>query len=138
MTKASIAAELPKMRDCRASRAKPAIRDSRVIALNTAVDEKVDAIILIFVDTTRIQSALKRALAAGIQVVTLGSLKNTPETVPDVSFDWVGAGRAVAQYAVAKAGAKRVALPDGWLDGRALSGASAAVVREAELSVSGG
>ena len=35
-------------------------------------------------------------------------------------------------------GAKRVALPDGWLDGRALSGASAAVVREAELSVSGG
>ena len=71
-------------------------------ALNTAVDEKVDAIILIFVDTTRIQSALKRALAAGIQVVTLGSLKNTPETVPDVSFDWVGAGRAVAQYAVWK------------------------------------
>lgn len=35
-------------------------------------------------------------------------------------------------------GSKRVALPDGWLDGRALSGASAAVVREAELSVSGG
>lgn len=35
-------------------------------------------------------------------------------------------------------GAKRVALPDGWLDGRVLSGASAAVVREAELSVSGG
>ena len=35
-------------------------------------------------------------------------------------------------------GAKRVALPDGWLDGRALTGASAAVVREAELSVSGG
>ncbi|MGW6333183.1 sugar ABC transporter substrate-binding protein [Nocardia rhamnosiphila] len=73
-------------------------------ALNAAVDEKVDAIVLIFVDTSRIQSALKRALAAGIQVVTLGSLKNTPDTVPDVSFDWVGAGRAVAQYAVWKSG----------------------------------
>ncbi len=35
-------------------------------------------------------------------------------------------------------GAKRVALPDGWLEGRALTGASAAIVREAELSVSGG
>jgi ribose transport system substrate-binding protein len=73
-------------------------------ALNTAVDEKVDAIVLIFVDTTRIQSALKRALAAGIKVVTLGSLKNTPDTVPDVSFDWIGAGRAIAQYAVWKSG----------------------------------
>jgi ribose transport system substrate-binding protein len=73
-------------------------------ALNTAVDEKVDAVILIFVDTTRIQSALQRALAAGIKVVTLGSLKNTPDTVPDVSFDWVRAGESVAQYAVWKSG----------------------------------
>lgn len=73
-------------------------------ALNTAVDERVDAVILIFVDTTRIQSALQRALAAGIQVVTLGSLRNTPETVPDVSFDWVQSGEAIAQYAVWKSG----------------------------------
>ncbi|BAH48753.1 sugar ABC transporter substrate-binding protein [Rhodococcus opacus] len=73
-------------------------------ALNTAVDEKVDAVILIFVDTTRVQSALQRALAAGVKVVTLGSLKNTPDTVPDVSFDWVRAGESIAQYAVWKSG----------------------------------
>ncbi len=35
-------------------------------------------------------------------------------------------------------GTKRVALPDGWLDGRELTGPSAETVREAELSVSGG
>ncbi|GAA3698442.1 hypothetical protein GCM10023081_39190 [Arthrobacter ginkgonis] len=71
-------------------------------ALNTAVDEKADAVILIFVDTTRVQSALKRAIEANIPVVTLGSLKNTPETVPDVSFDWVRSGEALAQYMVWK------------------------------------
>jgi hypothetical protein len=35
-------------------------------------------------------------------------------------------------------GTRRVALPDGWLDGRELTGAGARAVREAELSVSGG
>ncbi len=73
-------------------------------ALNTAVDEKVDAVLLIFVDTTRVQSAIQRALAAGIKVVTLGSLKNTPDTVPDVSFDWLRSGESIAQYAVWKSG----------------------------------
>lgn len=76
--------------------------DVQLNALNTAVDEKVDAVILIFVDTTRVQSALKRAIDADIPVVTLGSLKNTPETVPDVSFDWVRSGEALAQYMVWK------------------------------------
>lgn len=71
-------------------------------ALNTAVDEKADAVVLIFVDTTRVQSALQRAIDADIPVVTLGSLKNTPETVPDVSFDWVRSGEALAQYMVWK------------------------------------
>jgi tRNA-dihydrouridine synthase len=33
---------------------------------------------------------------------------------------------------------RRVALPDGWLDSQELNAASAAVVAEAELSVSGG
>jgi len=33
---------------------------------------------------------------------------------------------------------RRVALPDGWLDSQELNGASAAVIAEAELSVSGG
>ncbi len=36
------------------------------------------------------------------------------------------------------ASAKRVALPDGWLDSRELTGASLDAIREAELSVSGG
>lgn len=76
--------------------------DVQLNALNTAVDEKVDAVVLIFVDTTRVQSALKRAIDADIPVVTLGSLKNTPETVPDVSFDWVRSGEAIAQYMVWK------------------------------------
>lgn len=76
--------------------------DVQLNALNTAVDEKVDAVILIFVDTTRVQSALKRAIDANIPVVTLGSLKNTPESVPDVSFDWVRSGEALAQYMVWK------------------------------------
>jgi len=78
--------------------------DVQLNALNTAVDEKADAVILIFVDTTRVQSALQRALDAGVKVVTLGSLKNTPDTVPDVSFDWLRSGEAIAQYAVWKSG----------------------------------
>jgi ribose transport system substrate-binding protein len=78
--------------------------DVQLNALNTAVDEKADAVILVFVDTTRVQSALQRALAAGVKVVTLGSLKNTPETVPDISFDWLRSGQAIAQYAVWKSG----------------------------------
>jgi nifR3 family TIM-barrel protein len=36
------------------------------------------------------------------------------------------------------ASTKRVALPDGWLDGRELTGPSLEAIREAELSVSGG
>jgi ribose transport system substrate-binding protein len=80
--------------------------DIQLNALNTAVDEKADAVVLIFVDTTRVQSALKRAIEANIPVITLGSLKNTPDTVPDVSFDWVRAGEALAQYMVWKSEGK--------------------------------
>jgi ribose transport system substrate-binding protein len=76
--------------------------DVQLSAVNTAVDEKADAIILIFVDTTRVQSAVQRAIDANIPVITLGSLKNTPESVPDVSFDWVRSGEALAQYMVWK------------------------------------
>lgn len=76
--------------------------DVQLSAVNTAVDEKADAIILIFVDTTRVQSGIQRAIEANIPVITLGSLKNTPETVPDVSFDWVRSGEAIAQYMVWK------------------------------------
>jgi ribose transport system substrate-binding protein len=76
--------------------------DVQLNALNTAVDEGANAVILIFVDTTRVQSALQRAIAAHVPVITLGSLKNTPDTVPDVSFDWVRSGEALAQYMVWK------------------------------------
>ncbi len=80
--------------------------DVQLSAVNTAVDEKADAIILIFVDTTRVQSGVERAIAADIPIITLGSLKNTPETVPDVSFDWVRSGEALAQYMVWKSEGK--------------------------------
>lgn len=76
--------------------------DVQLSAVNSAVDEKADAIVLIFVDTTRVQSGVERAIAADIPIITLGSLKNTPETVPDVSFDWVRSGEALAQYMVWK------------------------------------
>ncbi len=76
--------------------------DVQLSAVNTAVDEKADAIVLIFVDTTRVQSGVQRAIDAKIPVITLGSLKNTPDTVPDVSFDWIRSGEALAQYMVWK------------------------------------
>lgn len=80
--------------------------DVQLKAVNSAVDEKVDAIALVFVDTTRVQSGIQRAIQADIPVITLGSLKNTPETVPDVSFDWVRSGEAIAQYMVWKSNAE--------------------------------
>ncbi len=79
-------------------------------AVNAAVDEGADAIALVFVDTTRVQSGIQRAIAANIPVITLGSLKNTPESVPDVSFDWVRSGEAIGQYMVWKSGADLRAL----------------------------
>jgi ribose transport system substrate-binding protein len=75
-------------------------------AVNAAVDEGADAIALVFVDTTRVQSGVQRAIDAGIPIITLGSLRNTPETVPDVSFDWVRSGEALAQYMVWKSEAE--------------------------------
>ena len=53
--------------------------DVQLNALNAAVDEKADAVILVFVDTTRVQSALQRALAAALPHGVLGMLqmKNT-------------------------------------------------------------
>ena len=67
-------------------------------AMNAMIDEGMDAIVLIFVDTTRVQAGLQRAIEAGIPVITLGSLKNTPDTVPDVSFNWLRAGEGLGQY----------------------------------------
>lgn len=67
-------------------------------AMNTMIDEGMDAIVLIFVDTTRVQAGLQRAIEADIPVITLGSLENTPATVPDVSFNWIRAGEGLGQY----------------------------------------
>ena len=80
--------------------------DVQLNAVNTAVDEGADAIILIFVDTTRVQAGVQRAVDGDIPIITIGSLKNTPDTVPDVSFDWYGSGQAIAQYMVWKSDAE--------------------------------
>ncbi|MGD1038740.1 MAG: substrate-binding domain-containing protein [Roseiarcus sp.] len=75
-------------------------------AMNAAVDSKYDGIALDFVDTPVIADGVKRALDAGIQIVTLGDIKNTPETIPDVSHDYVGTGIAVANYMIWKSNGK--------------------------------
>jgi nifR3 family TIM-barrel protein len=66
------------------------------------------------------------------------SLTELDDLVGRLDLDVPHPGEAAEGPRGRTVGAKRVALPDGWLDDRALSGASAAVVREAELSVSGG
>lgn len=76
--------------------------DVQLKALNSAIDEGADAVILMFVDTTRVQSGVQRALDAGVKLLTLGSMKNTPETIPDVSIDFYRTGEGVGQYIVWK------------------------------------
>jgi len=74
---------------------------------------------------TRLALALVDSLAQLDDL--LGGLENQP---------WPG---EPAEGQRGRAGTpQRVALPDGWLDSRTLEGESARVVREAELSVSGG
>jgi hypothetical protein len=55
----------------------------------------------------------------------------------DLSQSWPGEA-AEGQRGRAGTPQKRVALPDGWLTSRELEGESARMIREAELSVSGG
>ncbi|MCW2833528.1 MAG: ribose transport system substrate-binding protein [Nocardioides sp.] len=71
-------------------------------AINAAVDADFDAIALVFVDTTTVSESLQRALAADIPVITLGALRNTPDSIPDVSHDWVGYGEQLANYMIWK------------------------------------
>ncbi len=75
-------------------------------AFNAAIDAKYDAIALDFVDTPVVADAVKRALDAKIQLITLGDMKNTPDTIPDVSHDYVGTGRAIANYMIWKSNGK--------------------------------
>ncbi|MBL8582463.1 MAG: substrate-binding domain-containing protein [Rhizobiaceae bacterium] len=75
-------------------------------AVNAAVDAGYDGIILVFVDTPVVSEGVKRALDAGIKVITLGSLKNTPDTIPDVSWDYAKTGEAIANYMIWKSNGK--------------------------------
>lgn len=79
-------------------------------ALNAAVDSKYDGIALVFVDTPSVSDGVKRALDAKIPLITLGSLKNTPASIPDVSHDWVAHGKAIADYMIWKSNGKVNAL----------------------------
>jgi nifR3 family TIM-barrel protein len=78
-------------------------------------------------------SALRSDLARVASTAELDDLLGTL----DLAQPWPGEA-AEGQRGRAGTPQKRVALPDGWLDSRELEGAGAAMVREAELSVSGG
>ena len=79
-------------------------------ALNAAVDAKYDGIALVFVDTTSVSDGVGRALAAKIPLITLGSMRNTPASIPDVSHDFIAHGRAIADYMIWKSNGKVDAL----------------------------
>jgi ribose transport system substrate-binding protein len=70
-------------------------------AINSAVDSKFDGIVLDIIDTRVVQEGVQRAIAAKIPLITLGALVNEPESVPDVSHDWVRAGQLAAYYMIA-------------------------------------
>ncbi|WP_461021931.1 tRNA dihydrouridine synthase DusB [Thalassiella azotivora] len=71
-------------------------------------------------------------------LATVTDLAALDALVADLDPDEPWPGEAAEGPRGRTAAAKRVALPDGWLDGRELTGASLDAVREAELSVSGG
>lgn len=70
-------------------------------AINSAVDSKYDGIVLDIIDTRVVQEGVQRAIAAEIPMITLGALVNEPESIPDVSHDWVRAGQLAAYYMIA-------------------------------------
>jgi ribose transport system substrate-binding protein len=71
-------------------------------ALNAAVDANYDGIVLIYVDTPVVSDGVTRVLAKHIPLITMGGLNNMPPTLPDVSHDFVGHGRAIADYMIWK------------------------------------
>jgi tRNA-dihydrouridine synthase len=80
----------------------------------------------------RVGQPLRAALAL---VESLAELEQLLAEL-DQSQEWPG---AAAEGQRGRAGTpQRVALPDGWLSSRELEGESARIIREAELSVSGG
>ena len=75
-------------------------------AVNAAIDSKYDGIALVFVDTPVVAEGVNRAVNAKIPLITLGSMKNTPESVPDVSPDYIKEGQAIANYMIWKSNGK--------------------------------
>ncbi|WP_426561420.1 tRNA dihydrouridine synthase DusB [Angustibacter sp. McL0619] len=73
------------------------------------------------------------------QLALVDSMARLDELIAqlDLSQPWPGAA-AEGQRGRAGTPQKRVALPEGWLSSRELEGESARMIREAELSVSGG
>lgn len=71
-------------------------------AVNAAVDSKYDGIVLVFVDTPVVAEGVTRAIEAKIPVITLGSMKNTPESIPDVSHDYLKEGEVIGNYMIWK------------------------------------
>lgn len=74
---------------------------TQIKALNAAVDGKYDGIVLDILDTRVLQEGIQRVLEAKIPVISIGSLKNEPESIPDVSHDWIRAGQLAADYMIA-------------------------------------
>ncbi len=85
-------------------------------AVETAVSQHYDAIILMLVDPNNVAAGLQAAHAAHIAVVTLGepayttSRASTWGWIPDVSHDWLQSGVALAEYMVWKSNGKVNAL----------------------------
>lgn len=80
--------------------------DLKLSAINAAVDEKVDAIILVFTDPSIVASGIQRAQAAGIPLITFGIPKDTGFGIPDVHSDYAVQGKTLANYLVVASAGK--------------------------------
>jgi len=101
--------------------------DKQLAAIDSAVDAKYDAIILMLTDPSQVSAAVQRAVDAKIPVVTLGepaytdARKKTIDQIPDVSHDWVATGTAIGDYMIWKS--------DGKVDALLLHGSETVVVK---------
>lgn len=76
--------------------------DLKLAAVNAAVDDKADAIALVFTDPSIVASGIQRAQEAGIALITVGVPKDTGFGIPDIHPDFALQGTALAQYMVWK------------------------------------
>lgn len=79
--------------------------DLKLAAVNAAVDDKADAIALVFTDPSIVASGIQRAQDAGIALISFGVPKDTGFGIPDVHPDYQKQGESLAQYMVWKGGA---------------------------------